>query len=151
MLDSLTVQDTDSDSFQIAFDDQTIMLRALSSSEKRQWINQIESARKAYRDVLTKKAQLGASNPSKTIGTLSVLLCEARNCKDTVKTREIFAMGQIGGQSLKSKVVPISFQHATFKQKLIFSLPSLDEVLRISLFRFNKYSEDGKFNCTAIS
>jgi hypothetical protein len=145
MLDSLTVKDTpDSDSFQILFEDQVMMLRALNISEKRQWINQIESARKSLRNLSSKHGDGSrTSSVSKKIGTLSVLLCKACDCIDSVKTREIFALGQIENQILKSKVVPLSFQHASFNQSLIFSLPSLDEVLQISLYRFSKYSKDG--------
>lgn len=143
MMDSLSVKDhSDSDSFQIDFEDQSIMVRALSISEKRQWINQIESARKVCRDLEAKKQnQSKLSNPS-NIGTLSVLLCEARNCLDTLKTREVFALGRIKEQVLKSKVVNLSFQNAKFNQNLIFTLPTLDEVLQISLYRYNKYSAD---------
>jgi hypothetical protein len=128
--------------FQIIYGSDEITLKAPSVSEKRQWINQIEAAKKIC---ISLKSKTSSPNKLKgnnldTIGTLNLILLEASNCLEIVKNRQIFAVGQIRDQVLKSKIVDGA--KPIFNQPLIFTLSSLDSSLLITLFQCEKYTAD---------
>lgn len=124
--------------FQIIHDNDIITLRSPNSSEKRQWINQIESAIGAAKSKNQKSS--GNKGPAgQAIGTLNVRVMKATG--DTRKYRQIFAVARVGDQVLRTKTVDAS--QSIFNQSLIFSVFSLDGIMRISIHHFDKYSPDG--------
>jgi hypothetical protein len=133
--------------FQLLFEDEILTLRTNNVSEKRQWINQVETARKMNQPSKPKSNQL-LSSQSEAIGTLNVVLIRARKSASSgmqalilAPCREIFAVANVGEQKLKSKI--IDGNALVFNQSLIFKLQSLDAVLQISVFKYDKYSADG--------
>jgi hypothetical protein len=131
----------DNTCFQILYETEIITLRASSSSEKRQWINQVESAKKAWKVQRPKSTEKMRNSSQDTIGTLNVLLLSLQNCKCPGKYRKIFAVGRINDQILKSKM--ISTADGRFNQSLIFTLPSLDTSFQIELYNADETSLDG--------
>lgn len=136
--------DIDPAAFSIIYDDQSLNVKAVGVSEKRQWINQIEGAKKVAVGSRSKPSAVSLKANSDRIGTLKVQLIQTIKCLRPGKYRQIFAVGKIKDQVLKSKVVDAAIDHqCRFNQPLIFSLPSLDDTLQISLYRYDKYSTDG--------
>jgi hypothetical protein len=132
----------DSSCFQIIYEGEIITLRSTNVSEKRQWINQIETAKTSLQ-----KAKVSASasekNPSAdTIGTLNVQVFGPQNCFEPGKYRAIFVVGKIKGQILKSKIVDASTANPRINQSLIFTISSLDDKLQLTLYHYDKYSSD---------
>ncbi|KAJ3337239.1 Intersectin 1 (SH3 domain protein), partial [Kappamyces sp. JEL0680] len=129
----------DNTCFQIGYENEIITLRASNVSEKRQWINLVDIARKNYQTFNLKAASL--SKPAAdTIGTLNLILLSASHCLDPGKFREVFAAGRIKEQVLKSKIVDAA--RPVFNQSLIFTIATLDDSLQISLYSYDKYSAD---------
>jgi hypothetical protein len=155
MIESLQVREAiagkdfgniDSNCFQLVYENEIISLRTNNVSEKRQWINQVESAIKT----LQTKAKLNSINLNpgagvSAIGTLNVMLIKAVRSSSKVPplNGDIFAYTKVGDQMLKSKIVDAKGKEAVFNQYFIHSLQSMDEILKISIHHYDKYSADG--------
>jgi hypothetical protein len=127
--------------FQIIHETEIITLRVTNVSEKRQWMNQIEAAIKLHHTKANKKSvQKHNSGVTSTIGTLNVLLMRAYKLGFQTSFKEVFAVVRVGEQILKSKIV--NEQSLVFNQPLIFKISSLDDVLQLSLYKYDKYSVD---------
>nr|KAJ3421080.1 Intersectin 1 (SH3 domain protein) [Polyrhizophydium stewartii] len=126
-----------------------ITLRAASASDKRQWINQIEAAISAYTAASKRRmsvaggAALTPTRLGQTIGTLEVRLHQATHLGSIERggrALEVFAIVQVHQQVTKSKRVPSTYPR--WNQSLMFSVTTLDDVIKIALYAYDPYSED---------
>lgn len=131
--------------FQLLFEGEILTFRVDSVSEKLQWINQIDSA---IRDAQSLKKIPSIANLAPTAGgTLRLKLLnitfntQARNRNFTYSN--VFLVAKIEGQALKSK--RFGPRDTSIYQSLIFSVPSAESKLQISVFAFHKYSADGNY------
>eukprot|EP00834_Sanchytrium_tribonematis_P000529 NODE_10_length_61504_cov_0.956502.p1 type:complete len:1364 gc:universal NODE_10_length_61504_cov_0.956502:118-4209(+) len=74
------------------------------------------------------------------IGTIQVNIGEGENFPPT-DLKKFFVLIQVGNQRLKTKIVKNTLK-PKFNQVLLFSLKSLDDVLKIFLYNQTKYAED---------
>ena len=86
----------DSSCFQLIYDSEVITLRAASVSEKRQWINQVDSAKKVL--VKHNKPVVEKLKSGNEIGTLNVKVLRALNCLEPGKLRSILVVAKIGNK-----------------------------------------------------
>eukprot|EP00842_Homolaphlyctis_polyrhiza_P006330 jgi/Hompol1/6699/HPOL_000301-RA len=135
--------------FQIVFGDDIITLRCVSISDKRQWMNQIEAAIQAHRTAEKRALQSPLGEPSDfasaahTIGTLEVRLLQATGIGPIERRGnklDVFAIVQVHNQVTKSKRAPSS--QPRWGQSLMFSVTSLDDVIKIALYAYDKYAKD---------
>ncbi|KAJ3050644.1 hypothetical protein HK097_008351 [Rhizophlyctis rosea] len=149
----------DDATFQIVHGEEVITLRAPSVKEKRKWMNLLEEniqrcyeAQRAGRE--KDKSGRRQSGTYETIGTLQVLVCEARVGGGGVGDKgklDIYAALQLNRQKLNTRTVSVP-SHAMvasggaanvkWNQALMFSVVSLDEVLKIAVYNFDRYSQD---------
>ncbi|OAJ42474.1 hypothetical protein BDEG_25924 [Batrachochytrium dendrobatidis JEL423] len=132
---------------QIVMENDIITLRAMSVSDKRQWLNQIEAAVKIERTAQKRLAggqKMQASIMSQTtIGTLEVKLYQAQHLGPVDRggrRLDVYAVVQVHHQATKSKQV--SWSQPRWNQSLTFSVTSLDDVIKIALYGYDKYSKD---------
>ena len=136
----------DANCFQIIFDGEVLTLRVGTVPDKLQWLNQIDTAIKAVKSFSKVPSILDLSNHSG--GTLRLKLLNI-NFQSSSKNRSfpyssVFLIAKIENQALKSK--KIGARDTSLYQSLIFSIPSAESKLRISIYAFHKYSADGIMN-----
>ncbi|KAI8901879.1 hypothetical protein BC833DRAFT_617246 [Globomyces pollinis-pini] len=150
MLDSLIVREAirvagkdcgplDNCCLQFVYEDEVMTFRAANVSEKRLWMNQVESAIRTISSIAKSTTGLNATL-SETMGTLSVHLVETRGRTEPGNRKELFVVAKLSGQTLKSKLIHPS--RPQFNQSLMFSVTSLDSSLQLSLYYYDKYSAD---------
>lgn len=132
----------DTTCFQIIYAGEVITLRASNVSEKRQWINQVETAKTNLQKAIGSSSAAVKHSTADTIGTLNVQVFGPQNCFEPGKYRAIFVVGKIKGQILKSKIVDASLANPRINQSLIFTISSLDDKLQLTLYHYDKYSSD---------
>ncbi|CAG8523760.1 4631_t:CDS:10 [Paraglomus occultum] len=139
-LNEIVVKDGGSDkiSFQLTHNTYKINLRTNNVSVKRQWVNNLETA-SGY---CQRKAE---GNPivSDYIGTLKVLVYEAyipNNGLYANKPLNLHCRAQLSRQIFKTKSVKDTLS-PKWNQALIFSVATLEDTLRLSV-----YNSDGKSN-----
>ncbi|KAJ1342866.1 hypothetical protein BSLG_002525 [Batrachochytrium salamandrivorans] len=132
---------------QIVMEHEVITLRAMAVSDKRQWLNQIEAAVSAERSMKKRQLLGGSSDISTmgqpTIGTLEVKLHQAHGLgviERGGRRLDVFAIVQVHHQATKSKRVHSS--QPRWGQSLMFSVHTLDDVIKIALYGYNQYSKD---------
>jgi hypothetical protein len=125
------------------FENEILTFRTSNVSEKRQWLNQIESAIRASHTAEVPKPE--GKSLGNAIGTLHVLISKAKktNSSRTTRTSQILVVAKVGSQVLKSKRALIA--NPSFNQSFIFTIYSLDEILKLSIHGYDKYSADGSF------
>lgn len=157
MLDALSIREAakipnkdtgilDSTCFQIIVDEEVLTLRASSVADKLVWITKVTNAQNAVH-------QEGALNQKKphtsveNIGTLNIQLLGVSGI-ESGQFRNIFALGRIKDQELKSRIVEAS--KPIFNQAMIFTLSSLDDCIKLSLYEYDKYSADSNHSTLTI-
>lgn len=137
------VGSVDANCFQILLGEDVITLKASTVSEKRQWLNQLQSAISYLKSARKRDAKQEGPKKHETIGTLEVILYESKNVSIVErggKKLNIFAIVQVHQQVTKSRLV--SFHTPKWNQSLMFSVTSLDDVLKIALYGYDKYAKD---------
>ncbi|KAJ3081326.1 hypothetical protein HK102_002430 [Quaeritorhiza haematococci] len=133
------------------------MLRAHSISDKRRWINHLETQchyvatmEKRLKeednesdDKARKRLTFTRTGHLKPIGTLQVLILEGRGLVQVEKqgATAIYCSVRLNRQQLKTRTSGTQI-NPRWAQPLMFSVVSLDEVLKISIFNYDKYSQD---------
>ncbi|KAJ3139972.1 Intersectin 1 (SH3 domain protein) [Geranomyces variabilis] len=132
--------------FQIVHGPVTITLRAPSVAAKRKWVNllddqyaQYNQAEKAKREGAVKDIKFAGAQP---IGTLQVLIAQAKDLAGLSRNNklEIFARVQLNRQQVKTRCVNSRTPH--WNQNLVFSVCSLDEILKVSVYNYDRYTQD---------
>jgi hypothetical protein len=120
----------------LSFENEILNLKPETKSEKRNWINQFEQARKQISQITIQKSP----KVQQAIGTLECILLKGYHNQSHPKKEndQIFALATIDDQVFRSKQVSLS--NAVFNFSTVFSVFSLDSVLRIGIYRFEKYS-----------
>ena len=168
-LKSLILIITDATWFQFVQVENIITVKAESVEDKRTWMNAIDESIKSIR-IAEKRQSLGINSSSKSnnnndyIGTLEVYLKGAKSLISAGpgnigyqselhrKCHQITFIGggkcspfcilQINDQKLKTKVVKDTV-NPTWDQSLMFSLSSLDDILRITVYHYDRYGTNG--------
>ncbi|CAG8555372.1 11309_t:CDS:10, partial [Ambispora gerdemannii] len=130
------------DCFQIIHnaDKDKINLRARDVSVKRQWINQLETAN-------------GQPPLKDYIGTLKVVIYEGRMPIDPAKENIVvnaYCQARLNRQVLKTKFVKESIS-PRWNQDLPFSVTTLEDTLKLSLYNYDKYTQDSYLGQAEIS
>ncbi|CAG8655621.1 13678_t:CDS:10, partial [Dentiscutata heterogama] len=133
--------------FQVVHIEDVINLRASNVSVKRQWVNQLETA-SGYCLAMERKNQKGESSSSPMYndhisGTLRVLVYDgAVPFENENFNLNAYCQVQLSRQVFKTKIVKgTPFPH--WNQHLMFSVITLEDTLKVSLFNFdNKYTTD---------
>ncbi|KAG9290202.1 hypothetical protein G9A89_022178 [Geosiphon pyriformis] len=139
-LNEIFVLDINQDEcFQIVHIAEKINLRARDVSVKRQWINQIETAR-GYCLGIEQKNQ-----NKDCIGTLRAVIYEGvvpfdpyAKEKPTVNS---YCQARLNRQVFKTKVVKETI-NPRWNQVLLFSVTTLDDTLKLSLFNYDKHTQN---------
>ncbi|KAJ3288737.1 Intersectin 1 (SH3 domain protein) [Borealophlyctis nickersoniae] len=144
-------------SFQIVHGQDAITLRASSVAAKRKWMNALdEQIRVAFETEKTARQGSLSRSPAgrrisgnfDTIGTLQVLVCEAKGLVPIEKSKlDIYATVQLNRQKYSTRTAgvtpnPSTIPIAKWNQALMFSVMSLDETLKIAVYNYDKYSQD---------
>jgi hypothetical protein len=132
-------------SFQIVHIDKNITLRASSPSEKKQWMNICESyISQAEKKIAFDSNQNVSQKTSKNmIGTLQVYLLEAKKLTGSDKIRikpSVFCNVILDNQTIRSKTS--QSWPPKWSQEMLFSVFSLDQSLKISMYNYDRYSKD---------
>ncbi|GBC07924.1 hypothetical protein RclHR1_00780004 [Rhizophagus clarus] len=143
LLNEIVVKSGQDETFQIIHIEDVINLKASSISAKQQWVNQLETASGYCLEVERKKQKKENLEPVNSIGTLKVTVYEAVipievHEKSSVNT---YCQVQLNRQIFKTKVVKDDiFPH--WNQYLMFSVTTLEDTLKLSVYQYDKYSED---------
>ncbi|GBC18369.1 uncharacterized protein OCT59_006422 [Rhizophagus irregularis] len=143
LLNEIVVKRGQDETFQILHIGDVINLKAISISAKQQWVNQLETANGYCLEVENQKRKKENLTPINSIGTLKVTVYEAvipidANEKNSVNT---YCQVQLNRQIFKTKNVKADiFPH--WNQYLMFSVTTLEDTLKLSVYQYDKYSED---------
>jgi Ca2+-dependent lipid-binding protein len=161
----------DESSFQIVHIDKIITLRAPSPSEKKQWLNVVESCiedaeKKLTQDEVNIPHKMKSLVDRPIIGTLEVKLLETKKlaCSDRIRKfiflksgiveifLKIIFLKNIGIKPAVFCTVTVDQQSLKSKssqswppkwdQELMFSIFSLDKSLKMTLYNYDRYSKD---------
>jgi hypothetical protein len=140
--------------FEIVHRREVIALRASSVANKRKWLNHLDAQCSAIAANVKRldRARMankgGQLSPSNAIGTLQVTVHEAQNLvQPAEKSRiDIFVAASIDHHQVsKTKSVRDSLS-PKFGQALLFTIHSLDDPVRMTVYNSDKYSSDGELN-----
>ena len=133
--------------------DEELIVKAEHSSSYKLWVNLIKQSIVAYKEkekhffenerVNTDKLQhlLGTQvHTSDFIGTIQVTIENGTNMPQ-LELKKYFVVCQVADQKLKSKIVKSTLK-PKFNQMLLFSLKSMEEIIKIYLYNQTKYGED---------
>ncbi|KAI8915202.1 hypothetical protein DFJ77DRAFT_359259 [Powellomyces hirtus] len=142
--------------FQIVHGQDAITVRASSVAVKRKWVNVLEEQCRQY-FVAEKQKNEGAWKGGKwaygqPIGTLQVLVSEAKDLAGVNRgghKLEIFARVQLNRQQVKTRTV--NSRTPRWNQALVFSVLSLDETLKVSVYNYDRYSQDVSWRFTRLT
>ncbi|KAI8820089.1 rho guanine nucleotide exchange factor [Fimicolochytrium jonesii] len=144
--------------FQIVHGQDAVTVRAPSAAAKRKWVNTLEEQTRQY-FVAEKSLAEGAWKggrfvEGRPIGTLSVNVLEGKElavggAASKGNKLEIYARVQLNRQQVKTRTVNSRTPH--WNQTLVFSVLSLDETLKLSLFNYDRYSQDEYLGHAALS
>ncbi|CAG8576933.1 3066_t:CDS:10, partial [Cetraspora pellucida] len=134
--------------FQVVHIEDVINLRASNVSVKRQWVNQLETA-SGYCLAVERKIQKGESSSSPMdhnhiSGTLRVLVYDGVVPSEHESERfniHVYCQVQLNRQIFKTKIVK-GTNSPQWNQHLMFSVITLEDTLKITLFNFDKYTTD---------
>lgn len=143
---TLTIDDS---CFQIVHLQDIISVKASSVSEKRKWVNQIDSQCNLFVSVerkLQTTGQLDKHSPAAgfhitPIGTLQVTIVEGKGLQSSAPKSDIYCIFQLNRQQLKTRIVKDT-ANPKWGQSLMFSVISLDEALKITVYNYDKFSQD---------
>ncbi|KNC97059.1 uncharacterized protein SPPG_07456 [Spizellomyces punctatus DAOM BR117] len=132
--------------FQVIHGQDAVTVRAPSVAAKRKWVNTLEEQSRHY--YMAEKQQAegswkgGRFTYGTPIGTLQVMVAEAKNLVrvDRGHKLDLFCRVQLNRQQVKTRTV-----HSVaprWNQALVFSVLSLDETLKISVYNYDRYSQD---------
>ncbi|CAG8440515.1 4016_t:CDS:10 [Acaulospora colombiana] len=150
-LNEIFVKDVGPDDtcFQVIHIADTINLRAANASMKRQWVNQLETA-SGYCLTKERQAQRGESTsaPADHIsGTLRVLVYEGilpeelHGESDKLNNIHAYCQVQLNRQIFKTKIVKGTIS-PHWNQYLMFSVTTLEDVIKVSVLNYDKYTQD---------
>ncbi|KAI9015102.1 hypothetical protein BC832DRAFT_589560 [Gaertneriomyces semiglobifer] len=137
----------DESCFQIVDGANQVNLRATSAGAKRKWVNMLDEQTRQY--FLAEKAlsegnwKGGKFVYGHPIGTLQVLVLEARGLvrvARAVSKLDLFCRVQLNRQQVKTRTV--NSQSPRWNQTMFLSVLSLDETLKISIYNYDRYSQD---------
>ncbi|CAG8557077.1 1263_t:CDS:10 [Ambispora leptoticha] len=131
------------DCFQIIHIADKINLRARDVSVKRQWVNQLETASGYY----------GLPSLKDCIGTLKVVIYEGQIPIDPAKENVLintYCQARLNRQVFKTKIVK---ENTTprWNQLLLFSVTTLEDTLKLSLYNHDKFTQDSYLGQAEIS
>ncbi|TPX63785.1 hypothetical protein SpCBS45565_g06360 [Spizellomyces sp. 'palustris'] len=132
--------------FQVIHGQDAVTVRAPSVAAKRKWVNTLEEQSRHY--YMAEKQQAEGSWKGgrfiygTPIGTLQVMVAEAKNLVrvDRGHKLDLFCRVQLNRQQVKTRTVHSAAPR--WNQALVFSVLSLDETLKISVYNYDRYSQD---------
>ncbi|KAI9099787.1 Dbl homology domain-containing protein [Phlyctochytrium arcticum] len=131
--------------FQVIHGQDAVTLRAPSVAAKRKWVNALEEQSRQY--YLAEKQQSEGSwkdgrwTYGAPIGTLQVLVAEGKNLVRVDRGKlDLFCRVQLNRQQVKTRTVHSPAPR--WNQALVLSVLSLDETLKISIYNYDRYSQD---------
>ncbi|KAK9766343.1 hypothetical protein K7432_004643 [Basidiobolus ranarum] len=132
----------DETTFQIVHIEEVITVKCSSVSTKRKWMNELEAARTHYLDI--ERQVLGpGTTPAHPIGTLQVTVLEGEHLATTDQNNTIvspYVELKLDKQKLRTKVIKYT-PNPKWNQSLVFSVTSLDEVLNLQVYSYEKFAE----------
>ena len=162
LINVVRIQDT-SDIIRLETYEQVVLLRATDKSSHKLWINKIQMAIKEFNEQIKKTFENERllsmeishdKNKSKLdkmmgnieevyVGTINVTIDYGQHFPN-LDLKKYFVLVQVGKQRLKTKVVKRVSGNGKIQinQTLMFSLRSLDDVLKVYLYNMTKYGED---------
>lgn len=132
--------------FQVIHVQEVITLRASSVSAKRNWLNHLDNACSAISMAIRRQERAKHSGGVNAMGTLQITVHEARDLTQPENTSrsDVFVAAQVERQVSKTRSVRDSLS-PKWSQSLLFTIHTLDEPVRLTVYNFDKYSSDGGF------
>ncbi|KAI9004449.1 hypothetical protein DFJ74DRAFT_693455 [Hyaloraphidium curvatum] len=149
----------DDSCFQVIHLQDVITFRASSVPNKRTWLNHLDSQCSAIAAAIKKAekskaaAAAGATrSPTNAMGTLELTVVEAKDLVQPENSSkcDIFVAAQIDQQKFKTRSIRDNLS-PKWNQPLLFTIHSLDDYVRLTVYNYDKYSSDEFLGTCQIS